>query len=218
MDKVNEIRGGRYALIAQALLPFVTTPWNLIRFGLKMTPGVGTVGLAMDFKSGNTRRITKGLAQQVIGGAIWLLLAAYNDPYDEDAYFRITGSKHSQYRNKKLTDTSRSKPFHVYIGDMSFDYSRFDPWATVFGVAVDTVEDIKRAKNADDVARAVNTYGASIARAVNDKTFPHHYCGHHGDGGPTGRRARLQCRADLGAIVRCFAHGAQYLAKHFSGR
>jgi hypothetical protein len=171
MDKVNEIRGGRYALIAQALLPFVTTPWNLIRFGLKMTPGVGTVGLAMDFKSGNTRRITKGLAQQVIGGAIWLLLAAYNDPYDEDAYFRITGSKHSQYRNKKLTDTSRSKPFHVYIGDMSFDYSRFDPWATVFGVAVDTVEDIKRAKNADDVARAVNTYGASIARAVNDKTF-----------------------------------------------
>jgi hypothetical protein len=119
----SDIPGSRY------ILPFITTPFNIITTGIRKSP-FGSIKLATEIlkasKTGDWSGISQRVAEQVLAWGATLALAYSNDPANP----WITGG----------TDPNRK--YAIKIGGQWYGYGRIESFATTIGLLVDGINKI----------------------------------------------------------------------------
>ncbi|HPG89616.1 MAG TPA: hypothetical protein PLD46_08170, partial [Hyphomicrobium sp.] len=167
------------------IVPFVTTPANLIKIGLKKSPfgilAMGMQGIAAMRGDETSRYVGPRKYERMLTDAVeqvfaWSLAAVLyaltappdpDDPDDKDKWPRITGS---------IVGTPASKRFQQLnipamsfrVGDRWYSYARLEPFSTTLSVVIDalnTFSDTKSGKplSADDAKKLLSL--------VRDKTY-----------------------------------------------
>lgn len=138
--------------VANIIVPFLRTPWNLTMEGFSYIPGAGIIikpgvtkttkkvkvidGVPVTTFETNIVKMDRGevAARQVIGagmvagmGALWA-----ND--------RLTGSIPDSAADRAQWAANGKQPYSIKVGDTWISYQRVDPFSTVLGLAADTFE------------------------------------------------------------------------------
>lgn len=154
--------------VVALIAPFIKTPYNIIKEGVSYIPGVGLAGKKeigntgkFDFAFNIPEQRGKVLAKQALGlGAAIALDSAVNAGL-------ITGSSPKDGR----------PPFSILIGDEWYSYQRVEPLATVFGMAVDTSDIIKKYKEDltpsedKEISKYLGAYAKAIQANIFEKSF-----------------------------------------------
>lgn len=115
----------------KAVLPFVRTPTNLIKFTAERSPLAPLVKeWRKDFAAGGARR-DLAVAKVMVGSGIGAMIA------DLAAKGAVTGSPPSDENRRRLLYASGWQPYSIKIGDTYYSYKRLDPFAMTFGTAAD---------------------------------------------------------------------------------
>lgn len=115
----------------KAVLPFVRTPTNLIKFTAERSPLAPMVKeWRRDFQAGGARR-DLAIAKVMVGSGIGALVA------ELASKGVITGSPPSDENRRRLLYAKGWQPYSVKIGDTYYSYKRLDPFAMTFGTAAD---------------------------------------------------------------------------------
>lgn len=115
----------------KAVLPFVRTPTNLIKFTAERSPLAPMVKeWRKDFAAGGARR-DLALAKVMVGSGIGTMIAELA----RDGV--ITGSEPSDQNKRRLLLANGWQPYSIKIGDTYYSYKRLDPFAMTFGTAAD---------------------------------------------------------------------------------
>jgi len=148
--------------VSALIMPFIKTPYNIIKEGVSYIPGVGLMGKKeigntgkFDFAFNIPEQRGKILAKQALGlGAAIALDSAVNQGL-------ITGSSPKDGR----------PPFSIKIGDEWYSYQRVEPLATVFGMAVDTSDIIRKYKEDKNPDKEATKYLGAYAKAIQANIF-----------------------------------------------
>lgn len=117
--------------ILKAVLPFIRTPTNLIKFTVERSPAAPLLReWRKDFAAGGARRDI-AVARATVGTGVAALVA------ELAAQGKITGSPPSDENKRRLLMADGWQPYSVKIGDRYFSYRRLDPFAMTFGTAAD---------------------------------------------------------------------------------
>ena len=149
------------------ILPFVTTPINILEAGLKRTP-LGSVSFAARVlkaaRTGNWHGVPQRAAQQLIA---WSLVMALMGNDDEDERPRITGADTQSETGPRELSQRTYPPQSIRIGNHWYSYGRIEPFATVLASTVDLV----RAVQSGDTERMIKTPFSSLVGQITEKTF-----------------------------------------------
>lgn len=117
--------------ILKAVLPFIRTPTNLIKFTVERSPVAPLLReWRKDFAAGGARRDI-AIARAAVGSGIGAIIA------ELAAEGIITGSAPSDDNRRRLMMADGWQPYSLKIGDKYYSYRRLDPFAMTFGTAAD---------------------------------------------------------------------------------
>ena len=169
------------------VIPFLTTPANLIARGTEFVPGVGLIGRGIyrdfkEWKSGaNTEvasRYSRLAAAQLIGLGATLGIAAtgasmFKDDNDEPF---ITGSEPPRkFDQGEKEARRRSLPAYTIVNPFDpgerLSYRRVDPIATSIGLSVDLIDIYREALKDKNFQRAMDKGKNAILGQLVDKPF-----------------------------------------------
>jgi hypothetical protein len=167
--------------------PFVRTPFNIFRIGLRKTPlGSGPMALSMakglySMRNGKPYleahpTLVRDIAEQAIAWTTMMLLwsATQGDDDDDDKMLLITGSSPFGVEKRGIRDLNARATGGEYViriggrNGFSFNYGRIEPFATVLGTVVDAVRSIKRRETPPEQLQSFWNYFVSQAQ---NKTF-----------------------------------------------
>lgn len=199
--KLQESRGSDSTLSPMAaaivgwFFPFIQTPFNIYKTGLRRTP-FGLVGVASHLlKSGlytrkngglfienyGKARMVRDLADQTIAMIVTSILwgLTEGDDDDDDKLFLVTGSRPwgiASSGERSLADRLNGGAFSIRLGkagpDATYiDYSRIEPAATVIASVADAIRSIKRVGNGADKADEMAKLHSYVLSQATDKTF-----------------------------------------------
>lgn len=115
----------------KAVLPFIRTPTNLIKFGAERSPLAPLVKeWREDFAKGGAAR-DLAIAKVMVGSGVGAVIA------DLATRGIVTGSPPSDENKRRLLMASGWQPYSFKIGDTYYSYRRLDPFAMTFGTAAD---------------------------------------------------------------------------------
>jgi hypothetical protein len=115
----------------KAVLPFIRTPTNLIKFTAERSPLAPMVKeWRKDFAAGGARR-DLAIAKVMVGSGIGAVIAELAEKGV------ITGSPPSDDNQRRLMLANGWQPRSIKIGDQYYSYSRLDPFAMTLGTAAD---------------------------------------------------------------------------------
>ena len=113
----------------KAVLPFIRTPTNLIKFTAERSPFAPMVKeWRKDFAAGGARR-DLAIAKVMVGSGIGAVIA------EIAAQGGITGAPPSDMNKRRLLYSSGWKPYSIKVGDTYYSYQRLDPFAMTIGTA-----------------------------------------------------------------------------------
>jgi endonuclease YncB( thermonuclease family) len=117
--------------LIKAVLPFIRTPTNLIKFTAERSPLAPLVKeWRKDFGAGGARR-DLAVAKVMVGSGIGAVIA------ELAAKGVITGSEPGDDNQRGLMMANGWQPYSIKIGDRYYSYRRLDPFAMTFGTAAD---------------------------------------------------------------------------------
>ncbi len=117
--------------IFKAVLPFIRTPTNLIKFTAERSPLAPMVKeWRRDFAAGGARR-DLAIAKVMVGSGVGATIA------ELAAKGIVTGSAPSDDNQRRLMLANGWQPYSIKIGDQYYSYRRLDPFAMTFGTAAD---------------------------------------------------------------------------------
>ena len=159
---------GRY------FLPFIKTPANLLRQGIRKGP-LGLAGLLVD-----TYQIARGrgsvdnayiahAAEQIVAwGTALLLMGLHMD--DDEPW--ITGNETEQYGTGEQQFRSRHiPPMSIRIGNNWFSYARIEPLSTGLAAFADGLAGLRDASDGASVTSAFRRMISGTGRIVADKSY-----------------------------------------------
>ncbi|MNJ17105.1 hypothetical protein D3C77_113800 [compost metagenome] len=144
------------------IVPFIRTPANIVKFGLKRTPlAPAFKDVREDFMTGGARQ-ERAAARVVWGtgvmiGAGMLAQAGY-----------ITGAGPDDKKERQALLATGWRPYSVRVGDTYHEYNRLDPFAQWLGLAADMATQEYQQKDGADVA--ANVLGSLVSNTIN-KTY-----------------------------------------------
>lgn len=148
----------------KAVLPFVRTPTNLIKFAAERSPLAPMVkGWRQDFEAGGARR-DLAIARVLVGSGIGAVIAELAEKGV------ITGSVPSDRNRKGLKYADGWQPYSVKIGDTYYSYKRLDPFAITFGTAAD-IATLGEGMSEEQREKGAGLYVASIMSNLVSKTW-----------------------------------------------
>lgn len=164
----NKTPFGRY------FLPFIKTPANLLRQGIRKGP-LGLAGLLVD-----TYQIARGkgsvdnayiahAAEQIVAwGTALLLMGLHMD--DDEPW--ITGNETEQYGTGEQQFRSRHiPPMSIRIGNNWFSYARIEPLSTGLAAFADGLAGLREASDGASVTSAVRKMISGTGRIVADRSY-----------------------------------------------
>lgn len=167
----------------KAVLPFIRTPTNLIKFTAERSPLAPMVKeWRKDFAAGGARR-DLAIAKVMVGSGIGAAVAELAEKGV------ITGSPPSDDNQRRLMLANGWQPRSIKIGDQYYSYSRLDPFAMTIGTAADLatlgngMTDGQREKGAALWTASVvsnlasRTWLSGIADALDALNDPERYSG-----------------------------------------
>jgi hypothetical protein len=159
------------------ILPFIKTPVNVLRYGVKMTPGLNL--LQKEYRQmlagemGEEAR-AQAAGQMALGGLFMGLAASLA------VSGRVTGGGPSEPNARRSLLQTGWKPYSIVYTDgdgnrQYFPMSRFDPIGLPFGMVADILDGLSVApgsrdqiKTAEDAMAAV---GISVISAIQERSF-----------------------------------------------
>lgn len=155
------------------LFPFVTTPANILKTGLRKTP-LGLLRMAAKAKAGEyaTDRadLLKDSAEQMLAIAGMVAMFDLTDE-DENGIPRMTGSLPSEGSPARRTwERNNIPPQSIRIGNAWYSYARVEPMATAMTLMVDAARNIRNSQGAVLERRAADMMN-SLKSLVRDKTW-----------------------------------------------
>lgn len=154
------------------VLPFLKTPINVIRYGIKLTPGLNL--LQREFTDALMGKVGQEAQAHAVGqmmlGSMFAGLAAHLALNG-----RITGSGPEDYKLKQEMVATGWKPYSYVWEDAEgtlhyFNFGRFDPVGMSFGMVADIVA--MRQNNPDqDYEDLILAAGIAMAKNLGEKTF-----------------------------------------------
>jgi len=202
--------------------PFVKTPYNIFRVGLRKSP-LGAANLAVQMgkgfygmKDGSPYLtahpdLVRDLAEQTIAWSAFALLfgAAQGDDDDDDKKLLITGSMPYTLTSRGVRDLANRDTGGDYViriggrNGISIQYGRYEPIATVLGTTIDIIRGIKRnGTPRENLAQVWNYFMAS----VNDKSFLQGFSNltdiAEGRSNPAGTLKRMALQALVPNLIR----------------
>jgi hypothetical protein len=146
------------------IIPFIRTPYNIIRFAGERTPLAPlSSAIRADIRAGGADR-DLALSKMALGSSIMAVSAVLA------AEGVITGKGPEDKAMKAALYRTGWQPYSVKIGDKYYSYGRVDPIGATIGLAADVAEIIGQAddETASDLATAAVR---SVARNVTSKTY-----------------------------------------------
>ena len=162
------IPGSRY------VLPFVVTPLNIIKMGLRKTP-LGSLSLGVKLATGQYRgeggQLTRDIAEQLIAWGTFAAVGAYMD--DEEGKPRITGNRPPRRTpaGERGIQEALYPSQSIRIGGRWWSYARIEPMATSLAAMVDLAQAFKEGPSDEDIGERWNRLYATLKATVRDKTF-----------------------------------------------
>lgn len=151
------------------ILPFVVTPANIFRHGIRRTP-LGSISLAKKtydaIKTGDYSKVPPRVAEQVIAWGVFMALAyavaggGDDEPWITGAAAESAGDRQQQYRT--------ASPMSIKIGGKWYSYSKIEPFATTIAMVVDAIQAGNRP---GDWGQKANRAWRSLSEQVKSKTF-----------------------------------------------
>lgn len=176
-------------------LPFINTPANIFKEGLKLTP-IGAFLAVLDGARALKRRVLRGdltkqeakeeaaklydrarlvqdMTNQIIGVALYFALSGLVKPDedDEDGRPRLTGSSEwkSTKRGERDNQFAVMAPQSIRIGNTVFTYRRWEPFATALASIADMSREIDR--EGGFTPAVLSKWLSGFKDQAKDKTF-----------------------------------------------
>lgn len=162
----------RTAPITSLILPFLKTPINVLRYGVKLTPGLNM--LQKEFTDALFGKVGTDAQAQAVGqmamGSMFMGLAAHLAIND-----RFTGSGPDDYKLKQELIATGWKPYSIkWQGEDGtthyFQLGRFDPVGMAMGMVSDIVALRKKDPDAN-IDGLVLAAGTAVSKNLGEKTF-----------------------------------------------
>lgn len=163
--------------LSRFILPFVKTPTNVIRYAIKMTPGLGI--LQTEYREMLWGRMGKEAQAQAVGqmtmGGLFMGSAAF---IGQD---RITGGGPSDPKIKEQMLATGWRPYSIVTtnedGTKTYvPFNRMDPVALPFGIIADIQDAIHvlgegADENSPEVSTAITALMISLAKQFTSRTY-----------------------------------------------
>ena len=162
----------RTAPILSWVLPFVKTPVNVIRYGIKLTPGLNMA--QKEFRDAITGKAGAEAQAHAIGQmSMAMLFSAYAAHLV--AQGRFTGGGPDDYKlQQELTATGWRPYSYVWQDDEGntkyFQVGRFDPAGMAMGLVADVVDIMQRDPEGDH-SSLIAAVAVAVAKNLGEKTF-----------------------------------------------
>jgi hypothetical protein len=113
-------------------VPFIKTPWNILKEGVSFVPGAGYVFRPGYLKGADPIKMSNDelLPRQILGASLFAGVGALY------ASGNVTGAPKNADEAQAWKDQG-IQPFSIKIGDSWVSYQRIEPIATVLGLAAD---------------------------------------------------------------------------------
>lgn len=151
---------------ADFILPFVTSPVNLVKRGAEMFPITGAPQFLSRYKAGNLKGgqiddalVTLG-AGGIAAGAVFL--------HAMDG--KITGYGPSDPALRSAWMAAGNKPYSIMINGRWRPYSRWEPFSTPIAMAADAAQ-IYSERQSLEMSDAASKIAAAFSRNLTNKTF-----------------------------------------------
>ena len=168
------------------LFPFIKTPYNIFKTGLRKTP-LGTArmigkgiaawrGKTPFFDSYPQAALAGDIAEQLLGwGAAMLIWAiSEGDPDDDKKPVLITGTRslNDDRGEDALLNRTRGGETTILVnGKPVFNYGRYEPFATIITSIVDAARDLKKIQGGMKPTKAMGEAVRNIIDQARNKTF-----------------------------------------------
>lgn len=158
--------------LAKIVVPFIKTPSNLFRFGIKLTPGLNLLQKEyLNSLRGAHGPVGQATAMGEMAMGIMLLSAGVQLRLAD----RITGSGPHDPKQSKEWKAQGNMPYAVRVGDgTSFQINRFDPLQMPVALAADFVDMFLMHQNKGDMEELENVATGmvlALAHQLKDKTY-----------------------------------------------
>lgn len=163
--------------LVRIILPFVKTPTNVLRYGLKVTPGLNMLqteyrqmlsgAMGAEAKAQAVGQMSLGTL--FLGSAAWLATSGF-----------ITGGGPSDPEQKQMLLATGWQPYSfVSVGPNGqkryVSFGKYDPVAMPFGIVADLVDAMSNSEEDAGVVENVGTVGVaalmSIVKQLGQKTY-----------------------------------------------
>jgi len=156
--------------IGSFVFPFIKTPFNIMRTGIRKSPlglfnlvyHMGKTGLVKIGKGGSleatpTPKMIQYLAEQTLSFIALAAIfgAAAGDDDDDKKQFFISGSPPRNRGQKALAEKEMGGGYVIRIGGVEINYGRYEPVATVLGTMIDGIKAFKSGMTGPQVLSAI---------------------------------------------------------------
>lgn len=144
------------------IVPFVRTPANIVKFGLKRTPAAPFFeDVRADLKAGGAKQ-ERAIARMLWGSSVMVAAGmAASAGY-------VTGAGPDDKKEKAALMATGWRPYSIKVGDTYHEYNRLDPFSQWLGLAADMATTDYQHKDAGDIAATV--LGSVVNNTIN-KTY-----------------------------------------------
>jgi len=166
--------------VMKFIVPFVTTPANLIKIGIEKSP-LGLIRMGMEGIAGlhNTEAryngpngkamLIRDSVEQAIAWAMTGLLYTMTAPGGDgdDDWPKITGSISGSPAEKRFQQLN-VPPQSIRIGGRWYSYARLEPFSTALTLMVDALNSFRKVKNGQGLGKED---AAKVLSLIRDKTY-----------------------------------------------
>lgn len=173
--KMMEMReaGGWFGTALKMFFPFMQTPHNILKQGIRKSPlGVLSLlnegGKIIRGKRDFDGEFVARTAEQVLAWSALALIYGLDD--DDDLPF-ITGSSPRYGSAEQQFKANKIPPYSIRIGDTYYSYRRIEPLATGLALIADTVQALKDSDNGRDATQISKKLFNSAKQIIVEKSF-----------------------------------------------
>jgi hypothetical protein len=164
--------GGVSGTIMKFVLPFIKTPHNILKQGVRKSP-LGAVNLAWQTVQGlrgkrefDSEYVSLAAEQLLAWGVVMALAGG-----DDDDKPLITGSSPRYGSAEQKFNENKLPPYSIRIGKNYYSYQRIEPLATGLAFIADGIQAYREAKRGEDGQKIMSRLLGKTVRMVSDKSF-----------------------------------------------